>query len=188
MDPFVLRKEFFIDSSQGDISRVYNLGKKLGDGSYGYVYIATHIQTNVKRAIKQIPKYKVKNPVRLQTEINIMKTADHPQIVKLYEVWEDARNLYLVLELCEGGELFDYIVKKKKLTEREAAVLFQQILLSLRYLHNHQIAHRDLKPENLLLSNKTDEAALKLCDFGLAKNFSEESEMMTTKAGTVRIM
>ena len=188
MDPLVLRKEFFIDSSQGDINRVYTLGKKLGDGSYGYVYIATHNQTNVKRAIKQIPKYKVTNSVRLQTEINIMKTADHPHIVKLYEVFEDARNIYLVLELCEGGELFDYIVKKKKLTEREAAVLFQQILLSLRYLHSHQIAHRDLKPENLLLSNKTNEAVLKLCDFGLAKNFSEESELMSTKAGTVRIM
>mmetsp|Transcript_34182 Transcript_34182/g.6163 ORF Transcript_34182/g.6163 Transcript_34182/m.6163 type:complete len:91 (+) Transcript_34182:125-397(+) len=90
--------------------------------------MANHISTNQTRAVKQIPKYKIRNPERLETEVNIMKQCDHPNIVRLYETWEDNRNVYLVQELCEGGELFDFIIKKRRLTEREAAGLFRQLL------------------------------------------------------------
>jgi calcium-dependent protein kinase len=184
MDKFLLRKEYFIDSVKGDITSCYKFDRKLGDGSFGIVYLATHRPTGQKRAIKQIPKYKIRNHARMQSEINIMKKADHPHIVKLYELWEDRTNLYLVLELCEGGELFDHIVSKKRLSEREAAGLFRQLLLSLRYLHSHHIAHRDLKPENLLLNTHRADAKLKLCDFGLSRMCLQDKELMKTKAGT----
>ena len=137
------------------------------------------------RAIKKLPKNRIKHPERLQTEIDVMKTSDHPYIVKLYEVWEDDRYIYLVQECCNGGELFNYIIKKKKLTEREAATIFHQLLTAVNYLHQNNIVHRDLKPENLLFANEDcDLGLLKLCDFGLAKNCVNTSKKMVSKIGT----
>jgi len=114
-----------------------------------------------------------------------MKVLDHPNIVRLYETFEDARNVYLVLELCTGGELFDRIVADGKFSEKAAACCVQQMLLSVNYMHRNFIMHRDLKPENwLLATDKTIlETDLKLIDFGLSKRFSP-GEFASTKAGT----
>ncbi|CAG9334380.1 unnamed protein product [Blepharisma stoltei] len=181
----VVKKSFFVISSHGDIKDSYDFGKKLGDGSYGNVYLGTHKVTGQVRAIKQIPKSRIRDAERLESEISIMKNSDHPNIVKLYEVFEDARFIYLVMECCSGGELFNYIIEKKQLTEREAAHLFHQLLSSIRYLHSHNIIHRDLKPENLLFGGNPHQGAdLKLCDFGLAKIFTTGSEAFRTRAGT----
>jgi len=103
------------------------------------------------RAIKVIPKGKVKNPERFTRETNIMMRLDHPNIIKLYETFEDTRNIYLVMEMCEGGELFDRIINKGHFSEKEARFTFLQIIQALNYCHSNGICHRDLKPENFLL-------------------------------------
>merc|ERR1719284_565297 len=102
--------------------------KKLGEGSYGYVCKATNKATKAVRAIKTIAKAGMKNPERFKQEIAIMKMMDHPNIIKLYESFEDHRNIYLVMELCEGGELFDRIIDAGHFLEATAATLMQQIL------------------------------------------------------------
>jgi calcium-dependent protein kinase len=180
-----VKKSLFVSASQGDIRTAYDLGKMLGDGAYGQVFIAKHRASNQERAIKKIPKSRIKHPDRLQTEIDVMKIADHPYIVKLFEVWEDDRYIYLVMECCSGGELFNHVIQKKRLSEREAAHLFRQLLNALNYLHQNNIVHRDLKPENVLFAGDPNQgAALKLCDFGLAKMCSNEGQKMMSKIGT----
>lgn len=87
----------------------------------------------------------------LFNEINILKELDHPNIVRMYEFFEDAKRYYLVTEICKGGELFDEIIARGKFSEKDAAVLIKQVLSCMLYCHNNNIVHRDLKPENILL-------------------------------------
>jgi calcium-dependent protein kinase len=91
----------------------------------------------------------------LFNEINNLKDLDHPNIIKMYEFFEDPKRYYIVTEICKGGELFDEIATRKKLSEKEASVLIKQVLSCINYCHQNYIMHRDLKPENILLeSNK----------------------------------
>lgn len=184
MSDLVVRKRAFIGASAGSIADHYELSQKLGDGSYGTVLRAKHRVTGLYRAVKIIPRTKIKNQVRLEMEINLMKVTDHPHIIKLYDLFEDAQNIYLVMELCSGGELFDFIVRKKHLSEHEARTIMMQLLRSLNYLHSHEICHRDLKPENLLFSETDNINSLKLIDFGLSKMMGQKNEQMTTRVGT----
>lgn len=96
---------------------------------------------------------------------------DHPNIIKLYEVYETDKTIYLVTEVCEGGELFYLIVEKKFMTESQTAVIMRQIFSAIAYLHEHNVCHRDLKPENILLKEKENIRSIKLIDFGIAKIF-----------------
>ena len=106
-----------------------------------------------------------------------MKQLDHPNILKLYEVYEDANSFYLVMELVQGKELFDKIVERGQYSEKDAAHIIRQILSAVSYLHAHDIAHRDLKPENLLSSGSGEGEIIKIADFGFSKNFGEEKLM-----------
>merc|ERR1719334_1449185 len=110
---------------------------------------------------------------------------DHPNIIKLFETFEDHRNIYLVMELCSGGELFDRIIATGHFSEKEAAVLMQQIIRAVYYMHENSICHRDLKPENFLFMTKDpiESNYLKIIDFGLSCKFSPD-KVMETKAGT----
>merc|ERR1719223_2140829 len=127
----------------------------------------------------------VKNAEQFREEMAIMKLLDHPNIVRLFETFEDARNVYLVLEICTGGELFDRIVADGRFTEQVAARVVQQMLRAINYMHQNYIMHRDLKPENWLLATDAEIMAtdLKLIDFGLSKRFVP-GEFASTKAGT----
>ena len=98
-------------------------------------------------------------------EISILKKLDHPNILKLYEVFEDDKRYYLVTELCKGGELFDEIINKVQFSEKEAATIVQQILQAVAYCHSLGIVHRDLKPENVLIDKELNNT-LKIIDFG----------------------
>lgn len=98
-----------------------------------------------------------------------MQLLDHPNVLKLYEYFEDAKNVYLITELCTGGELFDRIIKEEFFSERVAAKIFKQILQPLNYCHSQGIAHRDLKPENFLFETDDPDSDLKVIDFGLSK-------------------
>lgn len=112
-------------------------------------------------------------------EINILKVLDHPHIIRLHEIWEWNDVCFLVLEYCRGGELFHFILERKHLTEREAALIMKQLLSALMYLHNNNISHRDIKPENFMLKSKGDPSCVKMIDFGLSKDFSGQDTMST---------
>lgn len=176
----------FILNNSGILSQAYTVeSSKIGQGSYGSVTRGTNKSTGQVRAIKTISKSQVKNIERFRQEISIMKHMDHPNIIKLFETFEDNRNIYLVMELCTGGELFDRIIELGHLTEHQAAILMQQILRAIYYMHQNKVMHRDLKPENFLFLTKdsVEKSPLKIIDFGLSCRF-EPGQLMSTKAGT----
>ena len=132
------------------------IGKTIGEGTFGKVKLGTHNLTGEKVAVKILEKHRIIEQVdvdRVSREIKILKLARHPNIVQLYEIIETPRQLYLITEYVSGGELFDYIVAKRKLPEKEACKFFQQIMCGVRYLHELGIVHRDIKPENMLLDH-----------------------------------
>merc|ERR1719161_1932598 len=107
--------------------------------------------TSQERAVKIINTGMVKSQQRLHEEMEIMRLLDHPNIVRLYETFEDEKHVYMVVEICKGGELFEYIVDSGAVPEKAAAVSLSQMLLAINYLHQNRLMHRDLKPENWLL-------------------------------------
>eukprot|EP00746_Dinoflagellata_sp_MGD_P158862 gnl/MRDRNA2_/MRDRNA2_86576_c0_seq11.p1 gnl/MRDRNA2_/MRDRNA2_86576_c0~~gnl/MRDRNA2_/MRDRNA2_86576_c0_seq11.p1 ORF type:complete len:502 (+),score=115.79 gnl/MRDRNA2_/MRDRNA2_86576_c0_seq11:88-1593(+) len=176
----------FIIDNPGKLHEFYDVDKKkMGEGSYGAVSKCTNKSTGVVRAVKSISKAQMKNLDRFKQEIAIMKMMDHPNIIKLYESFEDHRNIYLIMEICSGGELFDRIIETGHFTEVQAAMVMQQILRGIFYMHEIKLTHRDLKPENFLFQTKDpiEKCTLKIIDFGLSCKFSEGS-VLTTKAGT----
>ena len=186
LKPGSFGNENFILTNTGLLSQFYTVeAAKIGQGSYGSVTRGTNKSTGVVRAIKTISKSQVKNIERFRQEISIMKQLDHPNIIRLFETFEDNRNIYLVMELCSGGELFDRIIELGHLTEHQAAILMQQILRAIHYMHQSKVMHRDLKPENFLFLTKEsiEKSPLKIIDFGLSCRF-ETGDLMTTKAGT----
>ena len=157
----------------------YLLGEALGEGAFAKVRLATQIHIKEKCAIKIVDKRLIegtKDIQRLKKEIKILKSIRHKNIIQLFDIMESKANLYFVLEYCKGGELFDYIVKNKRLKEIEACSFFQQIINGVEYLHNQGIIHRDLKPENLLLDYKNN---IKISDFGLSTFFSKNNFLQT---------
>lgn len=139
--------------------------------------------TGARRAAKKIPKCYVEDADRFRQEIEIMKSLDHPNIVRLYETFEDRTDFYLVMEHCTGGELFDRLVHQGVFTEALACRIMRQILAAVAYCHAHRVAHRDLKPENFLFLHDNPESPIKLIDFGLAARF-RPGHPMRTRAGT----
>ena len=157
----------------------YILGEKLGEGAFAKVRLATQIHIKEKCAVKILEKKLLESSrdiQRLKKEIKILKKLRHKNIIQLYDIMESKRNLYFVMEYCKNGELFDYIVSKKRLKEQEACRFFQQIINGVEYLHNQGIIHRDLKPENLLLDDKFQ---IKISDFGLSTFFSKNNYLQT---------
>jgi serine/threonine protein kinase len=136
----------------------------LGKGTYGEVWLVEHSVTNIKYALKVIKKQNLRHQVKnLQQEIEIQQRITHNNIVKLYDVMADKDCICILMEYIKGGNLFHYIRKRKRLTEREAYKLFVQILTAVNFLHRNSLIHRDIKPENILL---TTDGIIKLCDFG----------------------
>ena len=169
----MINKSRFIGEHIDKVEKSYEFIKELGKGSYGQVFRCQNKINGNVYACKKMSKKKIKNKDQFKTEINLLRATDHPNIIKLYEIYEDNKYIYLIMEECSGGEFFDSLAKrakeKKMYTEKECAKIFKQILEAVNYLHAHGVCHRDLKPENILFSNVADDSCLKLIDFGLSK-------------------
>ena len=183
---FTFNKQAFVGKTKGKLTDFYKIKKELGKGTYGRVYQVEHKISNEIRACKHLSKAALKNTEKLNTEINILVKTDHPNIIKLYEVYEDPRYIFLIMEECTGGELFDRIIQKVKTkqlyTEKEAANIFKQLISAIAYCHTNNICHRDLKPENILYASKGETSLIKIIDFGLSAFLP--GGKMKTRVGT----
>ncbi|XP_058843929.1 MAP/microtubule affinity-regulating kinase 3 isoform X14 [Acipenser ruthenus] len=156
----------------------YRLLKTIGKGNFAKVKLARHILTGREVAIKIIDKTQL-NPTSLQKlfrEVRIMKILNHPNIVKLFEVIETDKTLYLIMEYASGGEVFDYLVAHGRMKEKEARSKFRQIVSAVQYCHQKHIVHRDLKAENLLLDADMN---IKIADFGFSNEFTLGNKLDT---------
>jgi calcium-dependent protein kinase len=170
-------KASFIAYKTNNISLDYILGKTLGQGSFGTVRKAIHKATKQERAIKILKKTE-QDEENFFLEVNILSKLTHPNIMHIYEFYEDKVNYYIVSELCKGGELFEIITEKGYFRESEASPLMHQLMSAICYCHQNKIVHRDLKPENILLEDKDiNNPVIKLIDWGGARYFSKHKKM-----------
>lgn len=188
----MINKSVFIGQYISDITKNYDFEQELGSGAYGKVFRIKHRETNNYYACKRMNKRQISNKERFKIEIDLLKATDHPYIVKLVELYEDNVYLYLVMEECKGGELFDRLAERAKshnlYTEKESCEIFKKIINAINYCHSHGVCHRDIKPENILFSDKNDFSSLKVVDFGLSRVFSSEDKVMTSVVGTTFYM
>ncbi|KOM57193.1 hypothetical protein LR48_Vigan11g022500 [Vigna angularis] len=162
----------------------YELGKTIGEGSFAKVKFAKNVENGNHVAIKILDRSHVlshKMTEQLKKEISAMKIINHPNVVKIYEVMASKTKIYIVLELINGGELFDKIAQSGRLKEDEARSYFHQLINAVDYCHSRGVYHRDLKPENLLLDSN---GVLKISDFGLSTYAQKEDELLRTACGT----
>ncbi|ONM20506.1 Calcium-dependent protein kinase 28 [Zea mays] len=152
----------------------YSLGKLLGHGQFGYTFAAVDRASTERVAVKRIDKNKMVLPVAVEDvkrEVKILKALQgHENVVHFYNAFEDDNYVYIVMELCEGGELLDRILAKKdsRYSEKDAAVVVRQMLKVAAECHLHGLVHRDMKPENFLFKSKKEDSPLKATDFGLS--------------------
>ncbi|TAQ88187.1 hypothetical protein B7494_g3480 [Chlorociboria aeruginascens] len=185
----------------------WKLGKTLGKGATARVRLARHKYTGQEAAIKIVQKKNAqmsqagsladldkaeasmadsgdgirRMPVGIEREVAIMKLIQHPNIMKLYDIWENRTEIYLVLEYVDNGELFEHITNNVRLEEEEAMKYFRQILSAVGYCHSFNICHRDLKPENILLTKEGD---IKIADFGMAALHQGPDHKLKTSCGS----
>ena len=155
---------------QGQQIGEYNILYEIGRGTTGKVFLCEHNQSKVKVAIKVIKKANFAKYPQLQAkihrEIALMRLLDHPHLLKLHEVCESTRHIYIILEYAEHRELFDFLINCKNCPMEVSLKFFRQIIYGLEFLHVHAICHRDLKPENIMLDENDD---IKIGDFGFAR-------------------
>lgn len=176
-EDITLKRKAFIRKSD-NIKDFYEITPNaLASGSYGAVHACTHKVTKAKRAVKIIPKYKLNNLENFLNEVELLRLVDHPQIIRMYEWFEDKANIYIIMDLCEGGELFDKISSVGHFTEQVAAELFKNMMNAVNYCYDRKICHKDLKPENFMFHEKDDLSSIKLIDFGLSQIFEDPSSL-----------
>ncbi|XP_035846519.1 calcium-dependent protein kinase 7 isoform X2 [Helianthus annuus] len=180
-------KSYVLENPTGhEIGQTYVLGKEMGRGEFGITYMCTDKVSGEVFACKSISKKKLRTRVDIEDvrrEVEIMKhLPPHPNIVSLKDTYEDDGAVHLVMELCEGGELFDRIVARGHYTERAAAGVTRTIVEVIQMCHKNGVIHRDLKPENFLFANKKETSALKVIDFGLSVIFKPETEQGVAQA------
>jgi len=179
----VVRTNLIIDHGNDmTVAALYHVEGDLGEGAFGTVRLARHKKSKETRAIKEIPACK---QASMEREIALMKLMDHLNVIRLYETFIDQKTLYLVMEICDGGELFETLVQKDMFSESEAAITMQQLLRGVHHMHERKVIHRDLKPENLMLQGKGEikDQVLKIIDLGLAIQFTP-GVPLTSQCGT----
>ena len=160
----------------------YIIKQTLGKGTFGKVKLTIYIPTQEKVAIKILEKSKMTEKddfVRVAREIEITQPLSHINVIQINDIFEDKDCFYIVMEYCEEGELFNYIVKNRRLSDDEASYFFYQIINGLEYIHSLGVVHRDLKPENLLLGKDN---VIKIIDFGLSNYFNKK--LLSTPCGS----
>ena len=165
-----INKEFFIRQTDGLITQYYEVIKKIGEAASAKVYKVKEKSTGFIRAMKQVEKSKLPDVKYFETEIIILTLLDHPNIVRLFEVFEDQKNFYLIMELCTGGNLLTKM-NNNKYKEKKAAIIMEQIVSAIAYCHERGICHRDLKPQNILFCDESSNSQIKVVDFGIGKIF-----------------
>ena len=182
-------KDTFVGVGTRALKDVFESTKPLGKGGYGKVFQVRNKITGKLYACKKLSKLVVKNLEKFRREIDILIKMDHPNIIKLYDVYESNNSLYLIMEECHGGELFDRIIKRiennQMYTEKEACEIIKQVMGAIEYCHNKGVAHRDLKPENLLYLYEGTEVnnPIKIIDFGLSQDINIK-KILSSKVGT----
>lgn len=163
----------FIQENSLAFEKTYILSKKpIGYGAYGEVWICEHIRSKEKRAVKIIEKSwlsseMLKNRTVLE-EVEILRALDHPNILKIFEYFEDSKNYYIVMEYCQYGDLLDELHKRDKFDEATASKIMEQVLSGLNYIHTKLVVHRDIKLENILIWSKDKDLDVKIIDFNIA--------------------
>jgi len=175
-------------ANQEDIRDKYELGKLLGSGSFGQVREAKVKDSGEVRAVKMIEPDKGacdewSNHAIFVREVALLQQIQHENIIRYYDFYEDIHFLYVVMELCKGGEVFTKIVELKRFSEKDAARIGQQMLKSLDYIHKMCFAHRDIKAENFMLSDISIQSNIKMIDFGMATKF-KPNQMLTELCGS----
>ena len=181
-DKIKISKGSFVNFKKGMIENDYVIGEECGSGAFATVRKVKSKSTGQIRALKIIKKTKSQDSARMYLEVEILKKLIHPNIMQIFEFYEDKKNFYIITEICDGGELFEQIVNKGTFNEHNGANVVKQILSAVNYIHLNSIVHRDLKPENILLdTNKND--IIKIIDWGTAR-FFEKNKKMNKVSGT----
>lgn len=162
-------------NKKAKFTQAYTLTRELGTGAFSVVKLGVNKKSGNQTAVKIVNKAKLtqEDLESLYVEIDILGQLDHPNIIKLFETFDEGSDYFIVTELVAGGELFDRIVSKSHYTEKEARDLVRLFLQTMDYMHGRGIVHRDLKPENLLLVSDDDDANVKIADFGFAKKITD---------------
>eukprot|EP00093_Oithona_nana_P004102 04102.XXX_99616_91862_1 [CDS] Oithona nana genome sequencing. len=172
-----------VNDQKRKLKNRFEICRKLGQGTYGKVQLGINKETGQQVAIKTIKKSKIETEadlIRIRREIQIMSSVQHPNIIHIYEVFENKEKMVLVMEIAAGGELYDYLSERKCLEENEARRVFRQIACAVYYCHKNNICHRDLKLENILLDENGN---AKIADFGLS-NVYDGNNLLNTFCGS----
>eukprot|EP00357_Protocruzia_adherens_P016342 CAMPEP_0115019946 /NCGR_PEP_ID=MMETSP0216-20121206/29784_1 /TAXON_ID=223996 /ORGANISM="Protocruzia adherens, Strain Boccale" /LENGTH=753 /DNA_ID=CAMNT_0002391589 /DNA_START=207 /DNA_END=2468 /DNA_ORIENTATION=+ len=174
------------ESKSYNIKERYEIGEQIGIGKFAVVHEAVDKHTDEKFAVKIINKARLcaQEKELLRSEISIMKVVHHPHVVSIRDVFDEKDKLYIVMELVQGGELFEAVIKRKFFPEDESREIIRQLLQTLAYLHQCGIIHRDLKPENILLQETDGNITAKIADFGLSKLIGPK-ESLNVPCGTL---
>ena len=167
----------------------YLYGRLIGQGAFGKVNIGLNILTGRVVAIKSFDKKELKkngdNMKKIMYETNLMKKLNHPNITKILEMFEDDNYILLAMEYINGGNLFSFVKKRRKLSEKTAKFLFRQIILGIKHIHAHKIVHRDIKLENILIDLNNN---IKICDFGIGRILTSDKQLLHDTCGTPMYM
>ena len=163
---------------------LYKVGKILGKGAFGKVSLGLHRLTRKLVAIKSTDRDQIKEESlkrKMMQEIDILKSLKHVSHIKLLETFQTAKHYLIVMELCPGGDLLNYVRKRRKLTEPSAKYLFKQIMQGIAYMHSIGIVHRDIKLDNILLDGQGN---VKIGDFGVSRRVEKDDELLFEQCGT----
>ena len=167
----------------------YKYGRLIGQGAFGKVNLGLNILTGRVVAIKSFIKKNLEangeNMRKILYETNLMKKLNHPNITKILEMFEDKKYILIIMEYINGGNLFSFVKKRRKLSEKTAKFLFKQIIEGIKHIHQHNIVHRDIKLENILIDINNN---IKICDFGIGKILSSDKELLYDQCGTPMYM